>query len=91
MQTVTSMSKHPNFRQELEEAKVIDELILAVTALQAEPNPPKDPLAYILEKIGATEASSEADQVIRENKELKEKLTALQQQLADLEARLLSA
>jgi hypothetical protein len=77
-------AKRPAFRKYLEERNVIETINRAMTALNEQSPRPDDPLAFVLDNIGAQPLGPDGnvDALIRENQDLTARVARLEFELA---------
>jgi hypothetical protein len=77
-------ARRPAFRTYLEEGNVIETINRAMTALNEQSPRPDDPLAFVLDNIGAPPlgADGNVDALIRENQDLTARVARLEIELA---------
>lgn len=80
-------TRRENFRKYLETGNAMEVLTSALVALYEEPEQPADPLNFIRHQLGAGDGV-DVDALVRENQELKARLSSLTQIVSELEARL---
>lgn len=80
-------TRRENFRKYLETGDAIEALTSALVNLYEQPEPPADPLNFLRQELGASEGV-DVDALVRENQDLKSKIASLNQQIAELEAKL---
>ena len=80
-------SRRENFRKYLETGTAMEALTGALVNLYEDPEKPNDPLNYIRKQLGAGEGI-DVDSLVRENQELKSKISSLQETIAELESKL---
>jgi DNA polymerase I-like protein with 3'-5' exonuclease and polymerase domains len=81
-----SETKREAFRKYLETGNVLETLTHALVSLYEEPERPSDPLNYIRESIGAG-GGVDVEALVRRNQDLKEEISNLTQQIAELEGK----
>jgi hypothetical protein len=80
-------TKRENFRKYLETGNVMEALTRALVSLYEEAEPPRDPLNYVREALGAGEGV-DIEALVRRNQDLKEEIATLKQQITELEAKI---
>jgi len=80
-------TRREDFRKYLETGNAFEALTGALVSLYEEPEKPEDPLNYIRKQLGAADGV-DVDGLVKENQELKSRISSLNHTISELETRL---